>query len=113
MNPEWEVVESSGGYESVDFARMLREMYDAWDGPMDQEAGVHAMRRISPYDEQHRRHTSFALVRRKGTEGLWLDRVRTYVFHPYTMAKDHRTEAETPDVEAVFDGHLELLGVVR
>jgi peptide chain release factor 2 len=40
-------------------------------------------------------------------EIAWGSQIRSYVFQPYTMVKDHRTEAETSNVEAVMDGDLD------
>ena len=37
----------------------------------------------------------------------WGSQIRSYVFCPYTMVKDHRSGYEEGDVEAVMDGHLD------
>ncbi len=38
----------------------------------------------------------------------WGSQIRSYVFHPYTMVKDHRTLAETGNIAAVMDGDIDL-----
>jgi peptide chain release factor 2 len=166
-------------------------------GTLKSESGVHRLVRISPYDANHRRHTSFASVfvypeiesdieveirdedlrvdtfRASGAGGqhvnktdsavrithiptgivvqcqsersqfrnrdnamkilrarlyhlkleeerakldkmmegqkdiAWGSQIRSYVLHPYTMAKDHRTSVQVGDVHRVLDGDLD------
>jgi peptide chain release factor 2 len=40
-------------------------------------------------------------------EIAWGSQIRSYVFQPYTMIKDHRTEHEESDVQAVMDGKID------
>ena len=40
-------------------------------------------------------------------EIAWGSQIRSYVFCPYTMVKDHRTNYETGNVQSVMDGNID------
>lgn len=48
-----------------------------------------------------------AVLRGDQMEIGWGSQIRSYVFHPYSMVKDHRTNYETGNVQAVMDGDID------
>ncbi len=44
---------------------------------------------------------------RDKTDNAWGNQIRSYVFQPYTMVNDHRTELKIGDVQAVMDGDID------
>lgn len=47
-------------------------------------------------------------IRGEQKEIGWGSQIRSYVFHPYSMVKDHRTSAESGNVQAVMDGDIDM-----
>ena len=56
---------------------------------------------------QEQRAAEIADIRGDIVEAAWGNQIRNYVFHPYQMVKDLRTQEETNDVQAVMDGALD------
>ena len=57
-------------------------------------------------EEAKRKEELSKLYGDKG-EIAWGNQIRSYVLHPYQLVKDHRTEEETSNVNAVLDGALD------
>ena len=56
---------------------------------------------------QEQRASEIADIRGDIVEAAWGNQIRNYVFHPYQMVKDLRTQQETTDVQGVMDGDLD------
>ncbi len=60
------------------------------------------------YDmELKKQEEESARLRGKHVEAGWGNQIRSYVLHPYKMVKDHRTDYEVGNAEAVLDGRLD------
>jgi len=46
-------------------------------------------------------------IRGEIKDNAWGSQIRSYVFHPYSLVKDHRTNEETGNLQAVMDGGLD------
>lgn len=57
--------------------------------------------------ELEKKEQEAASLRGEQLEIGWGSQIRSYVFHPYSMVKDHRTNHETGNVQAVMDGDLD------
>lgn len=57
--------------------------------------------------EIEKKEQEAASLRGEQMEIGWGSQIRSYVFHPYSMVKDHRTNFETGNVQAVMDGDLD------
>lgn len=47
-------------------------------------------------------------IQGKYNQIAWGSQIRSYVFHPYNLVKDHRTNAETGNSQSVMDGNIDL-----
>jgi peptide chain release factor 2 len=47
-------------------------------------------------------------LRGEQREIAWGSQIRSYVFHPYNMVKDHRTNVEVGNINAVMDGEIDI-----
>jgi peptide chain release factor 2 len=59
--------------------------------------------------QRRERAEKMAQIKGEQMEIAWGSQIRSYVFCPYTMVKDHRTEAESGNIQAVMDGEIYFL----
>jgi peptide chain release factor 2 len=57
--------------------------------------------------EEQRRREEIAKEKGEAQDVAWGSQIRSYVLHPYTMVKDHRTNVEAGNAQAVLDGDLD------
>lgn len=73
----------------------------------NRETAMNALRaKLFQLEEEKKRKQKQALKGDQKEIG-WGSQIRSYVFHPYNMVKDHRTNYETADVNGVMDGKIE------
>lgn len=61
------------------------------------------------YEKQlEEQEKQLAEIRGEQKEIGWGSQIRSYVFHPYSMVKDHRTGVETGNIQAVMDGEIDV-----
>lgn len=58
--------------------------------------------------ELEKQKQELAEIRGEQTEIGWGNQIRSYVFHPYNMVKDHRTNVETGNTQSVMDGEIDM-----
>ncbi|NMA52781.1 MAG: peptide chain release factor 2, partial [Peptococcaceae bacterium] len=57
--------------------------------------------------ELRKKEAEAAALRGEHQEIAWGSQIRSYVFHPYSLVKDHRTGEEEGNVNAVMDGEID------
>ncbi len=57
--------------------------------------------------EERRRAEEIAKAKGEAQDVAWGSQIRSYVLHPYTMVKDHRTSVEIGNAQGVLDGDLD------
>ncbi|NJN54283.1 MAG: peptide chain release factor 2 [Anaerolineae bacterium] len=57
--------------------------------------------------ERRKQDAEMAALKGENVDAGWGNQIRSYVLHPYKMVKDHRTDYEVGNAEAVLDGRLD------
>jgi peptide chain release factor 2 len=57
--------------------------------------------------ELEKKRQQLANIENSKSDIAWGSQIRSYVLHPYQLAKDHRTKREIGDVNSVLDGNID------
>lgn len=72
----------------------------------NREAAMKMLKAKLYQKEIEKQEEQLAEIRGEQKEIGWGSQIRSYVFHPYSMVKDHRTSTESGNVQAVMDGDI-------
>ncbi len=64
--------------------------------------------KVYAFQEEQRKREMKGLSVEKSVKIEWGSQIRSYVLHPYQMVKDHRTDVEVRNIDAVFDGDIQV-----
>lgn len=70
----------------------------------DQAMSILQAKLVTLAEQQHAREIKE--IKGETKEAAWGNQIRSYVLHPYTLVKDHRTKKEVSDVQRVLNGDL-------
>ena len=73
----------------------------------NRENCMHMLRATLVELREREREEKMADIKGEMKKIEWGSQIRSYVFHPYSLVKDHRTGYETSNVDAVMDGELD------
>jgi peptide chain release factor 2 len=82
---------------------------------MNRQVAMHVLKSKLYERAMQERSDELAAVVGDKKESTWGSQIRSYVLHPYTLSKDHRTGTEKGNVQAVLDGDIDdfIMGYLR
>ena len=84
-----------------------KEIHKTALGATDSVAWEYVENTLSVVEKLKEQERELAKLHGNQQEIGWGSQIRSYVFHPYTMVKDHRTGEEKGNVQAVMDGDID------